>query len=98
MLEHLKDQTETERRQLGEELEDALSELSELEKQEQHSEEVIQGLTQKNQTLEQDLNNTSTELERWELLVPALDQSGFSFFGDWVLVFPLTGNVLRCRL
>lgn len=64
MLEHLKDQTETERRQLGEELEDALSELSELEKQEQHSEEVIQALTQKNQTLEQDLNNTSTELER----------------------------------
>ncbi|KAA0709308.1 Hyaluronan mediated motility receptor [Triplophysa tibetana] len=64
MLEDLKDQTETERRQLGEELEDALSELSELEKQEQHSEEVIQGLTQKNQTLEHDLNITSTELER----------------------------------
>lgn len=68
MLERLREETETERRQLGEELEDALEELSELEKQEQHSEEVIQNLTQKNQTLEQDLKNASTELERWELL------------------------------
>lgn len=64
MLERLRDETETERRQLGEELEDALEELSQLEKQEQHSEEVIHNLTQKNQTLEQDLKNTSTELER----------------------------------
>lgn len=64
MLERLRDETEAERRQLGEELEDALEELSELEKQEQSSVEAIQHLTQKNQTLEQELKNTSAELEK----------------------------------
>lgn len=64
MLERLRDETEAERRQLGEELEDALEELSELEKQEQSSVEAIQHLTQKTQTLEQELKNTSAELEK----------------------------------
>uniref|UniRef100_A0A8C1JCF5 Hyaluronan-mediated motility receptor (RHAMM) n=1 Tax=Cyprinus carpio TaxID=7962 RepID=A0A8C1JCF5_CYPCA len=61
MLECLRDETEAERRQLGEELEDALEELSELEKQEQCSEEAIKHLTQKNKTLEQELKNTCAE-------------------------------------
>lgn len=64
MLEHLRDETEAERRQLGEELEDALEELSELEKQEQCSEQAIQNLTQKNQMLEQELRNNCAELEK----------------------------------
>lgn len=64
MLEHLRDETEAERRQLGGELEDALEELSELEKQEQCSEEAIQHLTQKNQALEQELKNICAELEK----------------------------------
>lgn len=64
MLERLRDENETERRQLGEELEDALEELSQLEKQEQQSEEVVQNLTQKNHTLEQDLKDSQSELER----------------------------------
>ncbi|XP_043112520.1 hyaluronan mediated motility receptor isoform X2 [Puntigrus tetrazona] len=64
MLERLRDEAEAEKRQLGEELEDVLQELSELEKQEQCSEEAIQHLTQKNQTLEQELKNTCFELEK----------------------------------
>ncbi len=69
MLERLRDEAEAEKRLLGEELEDVLEELSELEKQEQCSEEAIQHLTQKNQTLEQELKNTCFELEKWELTI-----------------------------
>lgn len=72
MLERLRDETEADRRQLGEELEDALKELSELEKQERCSEEAVQHLTQKNQTLEQELKNTCVELEKWEQLITEL--------------------------
>jgi len=64
MLEQLRNETEAERRQLGEELEDALEELSELEKQEECSEKAIQDLTQKIQTLEQELKNNCAELEK----------------------------------
>ncbi|XP_067313877.1 hyaluronan mediated motility receptor isoform X2 [Pseudorasbora parva] len=74
-LERLRDDTEAERRQLGEELEDALSELSELEKQEQCSEEAIQHLTQKNQTLEQELKNTCAALEKKCAEMQALDEA-----------------------
>jgi len=64
MLEQLRNETEAERRQLGEELEDALEELSELEKQEECSEKAIQDLTQKIQMLEQELKNNCAELEK----------------------------------
>ncbi|CAM4613260.1 unnamed protein product [Leuciscus chuanchicus] len=74
-LEHLRDETEAERRQLGEELEDALEELSELEKQEQCSEQVIQHLTQKNQTLEQELRNNCAELEKKCAEMQALEEA-----------------------
>ncbi|XP_077092149.1 hyaluronan mediated motility receptor isoform X4 [Siphateles boraxobius] len=74
MLEHLRDETEAERRQLGEELEDALEELSELEKQEQCSEETIQHLTHKNQTLEQELKNNCAELEKKYAEMQALEE------------------------
>uniref|UniRef100_A0A671T437 Hyaluronan mediated motility receptor-like n=1 Tax=Sinocyclocheilus anshuiensis TaxID=1608454 RepID=A0A671T437_9TELE len=75
MLERLRDETEVERRQLGEELEDALEELSELEKQEQCSEEAIQHLTQNNHTLEQDLKNTCSELEKKCTEMQALEEA-----------------------
>ncbi|XP_016101178.1 hyaluronan mediated motility receptor-like isoform X2 [Sinocyclocheilus grahami] len=75
MLERLRDEAEAERRQLGEELEDALEELSELEKQEQCSEEAIQHLTQKNHTLEQDLKNTCAELEKKCAEMQALEEA-----------------------
>ncbi len=69
MLERLRDEAETEKRLLGEELEDVLEDLSELEKKEECSEEAIQHLTQKNQTLEQELTNTCFELEKWGLKI-----------------------------
>uniref|UniRef100_A0A671NYE2 Hyaluronan mediated motility receptor-like n=1 Tax=Sinocyclocheilus anshuiensis TaxID=1608454 RepID=A0A671NYE2_9TELE len=75
MLERLRDEAEAERRQLGEELEDALEELSELEKQEQCSEEAIQHLTQKNHTLEQELKNTCAELEKKCAEMQALEEA-----------------------
>ncbi|XP_073676778.1 hyaluronan mediated motility receptor [Garra rufa] len=75
MLERLRDETEAERRQLGEELEDALDELSELEKKERCSEEAIQHLTQKNQTMEQELKNTCAELEKKCAEVQALEEA-----------------------
>uniref|UniRef100_A0A8C2A7K5 Hyaluronan-mediated motility receptor (RHAMM) n=1 Tax=Cyprinus carpio TaxID=7962 RepID=A0A8C2A7K5_CYPCA len=75
MLECLRDETEAERRQLGEELEDALEELSELEKQEQCSEEAIKHLTQKNKTLEQELKNTCAELEKKCAEMQALEEA-----------------------
>ncbi|XP_050983471.1 hyaluronan mediated motility receptor isoform X1 [Labeo rohita] len=75
MLERLRDETEADRRQLGEELEDALEELSELEKQERCSEEAIQHLTQKNQTLEQELKNTCIELEKKCAEMQALEEA-----------------------
>ncbi|KAK7141495.1 hypothetical protein R3I93_015594 [Phoxinus phoxinus] len=74
MLEHLRDETEAERRQLGGELEDALEELSELEKQEQYSVEAIQHLTQKNQTLEQELKNNCADLEKKCAEMQALEE------------------------
>lgn len=61
MLEQLRDETEAETRQLGEELEDVLEEL---EKQEQCGEQALQHLTQRNQTLEQELRNNCAELEK----------------------------------
>ncbi|XP_052431203.1 hyaluronan mediated motility receptor isoform X1 [Carassius gibelio] len=75
MLERLRDETEAEKRQLGEELEDVLEELSQLEKQEHCSEEAVQHLTQKNQTLEQELKNTCAELEKKCAEMQALEEA-----------------------
>uniref|UniRef100_A0A673GLB6 Cohesin subunit SA-2-like n=1 Tax=Sinocyclocheilus rhinocerous TaxID=307959 RepID=A0A673GLB6_9TELE len=75
MLERLRDEAEAERRRLGEELEDVLEELSELEKQEQCSEEAIQHLTQNNHTLEQELKNTCSELEKKCTEMQALEEA-----------------------
>uniref|UniRef100_A0A8C2JNK9 Hyaluronan-mediated motility receptor (RHAMM) n=1 Tax=Cyprinus carpio TaxID=7962 RepID=A0A8C2JNK9_CYPCA len=75
MLERLRDETEAEKRQLGEELEDVIEELSELEKQERCSEDAIQHLTQKNQTLEQELKNTCSELEKKCAEMQALEEA-----------------------
>nr|XP_021336642.1 hyaluronan-mediated motility receptor (RHAMM) isoform X1 [Danio rerio] len=75
LLERLRDDTEAERRQLGEELEDALEELVELEKQEQCSEEAIQQLTLNNQTLEQELKKSCAELQKTCAEMQALEEA-----------------------
>nr|AAQ97980.1 hyaluronan-mediated motility receptor [Danio rerio] len=75
MLERLRDDTEAERRQLGEELEDALEELVELEKQEQCSGEAIQQLTLNNQTLEQELKKSCAELQKTCAEMQALEEA-----------------------
>ncbi|KAG1962840.1 hyaluronan mediated motility receptor [Pimephales promelas] len=80
MLEQLRNETEAERRQLGEELEDALEELSELEKQEECSEKAIQDLTQKIQMLEQELKNNCAELEKKCAEMQALEEGHVTAF------------------
>ncbi len=85
LLERLRDEAETEKRLLGEELEDVLEDLSELEKKEECSEEAIQHLTQKNQTLEQELTNTCFELEKWGLKISNWVEIELSFNVIWAL-------------
>ncbi|TRZ00973.1 hypothetical protein DNTS_021547, partial [Danionella cerebrum] len=74
-LERLRAETETERRQLGEELEDALDELSELEKKEQHNLEAILQLTQKSLTLEEEVQSSSAQLHKKCSELQALEEA-----------------------
>ena len=63
-LAHLRDEMETERKQLEEELEEVLEELSVLEQQERLHEEAIQCLTGEKHTLGEELSSACAELVR----------------------------------